>query len=209
MTDLESDWSALCARFGLSFGIADGWAMLTRAYAAPPRAYHDLSHIADCLAQLDAWYPPAKEADVVRMALYWHDAIYDARARDNEERSAKMWVAFAHQFEVSPELRERVFTLIMVTRHVGSAAEPDAQLIQDIDLSILGREESRFDQYEEAIREEYSWVGDTDYAQGRSEFLESLLNRDRIFLTDYGIRSFESEARANIVRSLNRLRSGH
>src|SRR5690606_7441069 len=63
---------------------------LESAYATPPRAYHDFSHVAEVLRHYDAvasgpgWVQPLE----VRLAVLYHDAVYEPGRKDNETRSA-------------------------------------------------------------------------------------------------------------------------
>ena len=66
-------------------------ASLEAAYSEPHRHYHDRRHIQQCLALLDE-VPELMESErrVLTWAIWWHDAIYDPRASDNEARSAEL-----------------------------------------------------------------------------------------------------------------------
>jgi predicted metal-dependent HD superfamily phosphohydrolase len=62
-------------------------AELVRAHTAPDRHYHDLRHVETLLrlAQDHAF----ADREAVEAAIWFHDAIYDTRRQDNEERSAE------------------------------------------------------------------------------------------------------------------------
>ena len=85
--------------------------------------------------------------------------------------------------------------------------EPDVQLLVDIDLSILGQPETKFDEYERQVREEYEWVPEDQFVVGRSAMLKSFLDRPNIFATQFFSNKYEKQARANIARSLASLRA--
>lgn len=75
----------------------------------------------------------------------------------------------------------------------------------DIDLSILGQDRSKFDEYERQIRSEYSWVAADAFAKGRSAILSSILARPRIYSTGLFYNKYEKIARENLARSIARL----
>jgi predicted metal-dependent HD superfamily phosphohydrolase len=85
-------------------------------------------------------------------------------------------------------------------------AHVDAGLMVDVDLSILGRDEERFLEYEEQIQLEYAWVPKTVFVAKRLEVLGGFVARERIFSTEYFHARYERQARWNLAASINRLR---
>ncbi len=75
--------------------------------------------------------------------------------------------------------------LIRATKHATIPAPGDEMLITDIDLAILEQPRNRFDEYEHQRREEYDWVNDAAFAQGRSAVLGSFLARPTIYQTEW------------------------
>ena len=100
--------------------------------------------------------------------------------------------------------------LILATHtHTTSAVDGRfAELFLDMDLSILGAGEKRFDGYDAAIGEEYSFVPLETYRARRAEILKSFLGRPRPYLTDDYHRRPDGRARANLRRAIDRLESG-
>ncbi|MFK7959352.1 MAG: N-methyl-D-aspartate receptor NMDAR2C subunit [Phycisphaerales bacterium] len=211
--ELLDRWRCTWERTGLEHAGSDGHARalddLVDAYAAPPRAYHALDHVLECLDHLDG----APDAEVgspqirgeIELALWYHDAVYDSRASDNEQRSADM--AAAVLTPLDPGFAERVTALILATRHTDAPTSPPAALIVDVDLAILGAEADRFDAYERQIREEYAWVADADFARGRAAVFEQFAARDRIYATDHFHGRFETAARTNLGHAITAWRA--
>ncbi len=79
---------------------------------------------------------------------------------------------------------------------------PDQQLVVDIDLSILGAPEERFDEYEQQIRQEYSWVDEAVFRSVRGKILQEFLARPAIYSTRTFQDLLERCARANLERSI-------
>lgn len=200
-------FAALWRRLG-GLGSADPvFDALAAAWTEPGRAYHDATHLAACLAALHQARDEARRADEVEAALWFHDAVYDSRAADNEARSAE-WAARALTEAGAPDgVAARVAALVLVTRHdaMPADADADARLIADLDLAILGASAEEFDRYERAIRAEYAWVPEPVYRRERSRVLEGFLKRDPLYLTA-SFRELESRARDNVRRALARLR---
>lgn len=194
-------WSRLGAQ-GTGHSI---FAHIARAYAEPNRAYHTAEHIRDCLAQLDLTRDLAKRPDEVEAAVWFHDAVYVPGASDNEDRSAHLARTALLACAVPLEVSGRVGILILATRHLTVPREPDAQLLCDIDLSILGREPTVFEEYERRIRLEYSQVPEAIYRSARSAVLTGFLRRRFIYQTDYFRGRYEAPARTNLERALERL----
>lgn len=182
------------------------WRSLSDRYAEPHRAYHTLRHIGHCLDELEAARSLAGDRAAVEMALWYHDAIYDPRAKDNEDRSADLAAAAASAMGLTPAFGDRVADLIRVSTHRSVAAGADPQLFADIDLAILGQPEAAFDEYERQVRVEYSWVVEPAFRAGRSAILRSFLDRPSIYGTEFFRKKYEAAARRNLARSIALLR---
>lgn len=202
----QERWLELCRALDASEAGARWYERLTAAYAAPHRYYHNQQHIAECLQELDQVRHLAQQPSVLEMALWFHDAVYDPKAPDNEEQSAALAKQCLPAAGTSDMRAKTVVQLVMATKHHDINAGPDAGLMVDIDLSILGRDEARFFEYEEQIRKEYAWVPETVFAPKRAEILEGFLARDPIFATKWFRYKYERQARKNLVASIGRLR---
>lgn len=201
-----SRWRALCARIGARFDVDAAFGGLRAAYAEPHRAYHDATHVDDCLGQLDGALELCERPDEVELALWFHDAIYSTRAPDNEAASARLALDVLAESALGGEALSRIEALILATKHDGDAPFADAVLLVDVDLSILGRGDARFDEYEARIRREYRWVPGPLYRRKRREVLAGFLDRPRIYGTGHFHDRYEARARANLARSIERLR---
>lgn len=197
-------WRALGAR-------GDGreaFDALRAAYDEPHRAYHTGAHVAACLGLLDdpAVRALAARPDEVEMALWFHDAVYDTRAFDNEERSAALAEEHLVRAGVAGEVALRVASHVRATKdHV--ATSPDAQLVLDIDLSILGEDPAVFARFEQDIRREYAWVDEAAYVAGRAAVLRRFAERTAIYGTPLLRARYEARARENLAASLAKLAS--
>jgi predicted metal-dependent HD superfamily phosphohydrolase len=195
-------WLALWSRLGAQQNGLEVFRQITAAYAEPTRFYHTADHITDCLVQLDWSRDLARRPDEVEAAIWFHDSVYVPGASDNEERSARLAQSSLRAAGTPERVSGRVASLVLATNHVDPPSDPDARLLCDIDLSILGREASEFDQFEQRIRQEYAWVPPPMYRSARSEVLSSFLRRHSIYLTDRFAHRYEGQARQNLLRVL-------
>jgi predicted metal-dependent HD superfamily phosphohydrolase len=201
----RSRWTGLWNRLGAQ---GDGLSIfrgLEAAYAEPARAYHTAEHIRDCLAQFDLSRHTARRPDEVEAAIWFHDAVYLPPASDNEDRSARLAQTSLAEAGAPLEVTQRVAALVLATQHLSIPREPDAALLCDIDLSILGRAPDVFDEFERRIRQEYAWVPEPAYRGARAEILAGFLRRRSIFQTDYFRDRYEAPARANLARIVKEL----
>lgn len=169
---------------------------LIARYSEPHRRYHTLEHLEECFAAFDQIADLAEHPADVELALWFHDAIYDTRRRDNEQRSAD-WARSV--------CGEDVARLVRVTRHDAVPRNADEKVLVDADLWILGAPAKRFDAYEKQVREEYGWVPGLLYRRKRRGILQGFLARAAIYSTERFIQRYEPQARANLGRSLARL----
>ncbi len=179
--------------------------LLADLYSERHRAYHTLNHLSHCLDELEAARHLAEQPNQVEMALWFHDAIYDPKAKDNEQRSAELCRRTAEEAGLPEAFGRKVYELVLATQHHRAPEGGDARLLVDIDLSILGRPREAFDEYETNIRKEYHFVPQDRYRSGRSAILRSFLDRPAIYSTDFFRQKYEGPARANLARSLSSL----
>lgn len=207
VTDLRRRWESLLARVGL----ADGGLFdeLVAAYAEPHRRYHRVEHLAAVVRKVDELAATEGVADPspAQFAAWFHDAVYDPRAADNEARSAA-WARSALLERGAPAaLADRVAALVAATAdHAGSGTDdPQLAVLLDADLAILAAPSEPYHAYTAAIRDEYGFVPEEDYRRGRTRVLESLLSAP-LFRTA-AMEAHEATARVNLARELARLAS--
>jgi predicted metal-dependent HD superfamily phosphohydrolase len=208
VTNLRGRLLALLPRLGArgdAGGLAD---RLLAAWSDPVRHYHGLQHLEDCLARLDELPETGPDRDRIEAALWFHDAVYDPRAGDNEARSAAWARDGLADLGVDPAVADEVARLVRITAHGQVPTDDAGRLIADIDLSILGRPQPAFDAYEAAIRAEYAWVPEAEYRARRAAVLDRLLQREPLYLTPWFHQRYDTTARENLRRSVTWLTSG-
>jgi predicted metal-dependent HD superfamily phosphohydrolase len=172
---------------------------LIARYNESHRSYHTLRHLDECLERLDEARSLAQHPSEIEIALWFHDAIYEPRRSDNEERSAEWAWESAKAGSVSIEVCDRIRDLVLITHHHAAPKTDDEALMIDIDLAILGASPLRFDEYQRAIREEYKWVPRLVFEIKRRSILQQFLERERIYHTKYFADRFEQQARTNLT----------
>lgn len=178
---------------------------LVLRYCEAHRHYHTLHHLDACLRHLDQQHTLAQRPEEVALALWFHDAIYDIGAADNEQRSADWARSALLEHGGAIDVAQRVFALVMVTRHDQPPQTPDQQLLLDVDLAILGAPVAVFDEYERQIVREYQAVPTAAFRSNRRRILQGFLDRPRIYHTTTFHDAREAQARDNLGRSIESL----
>lgn len=115
---------------------------LVNAYSQPHRHYHSLRHLSECLAELDEVKSLAQDPVALEVALWFHDAVYDSQSSsDNEALSADLAQDALSAGGVASDFIQQVRSLILLTKKHVPDTTPDAALMCDIDLAILGKDE--------------------------------------------------------------------
>ena len=188
------------------------WQDIAARYNEPQRAYHTLKHIQQLFEQLDQIKDKLYEPHIIALALYYHDVTYDPRRSDNELKSAEYAVeALSHY--LSAEQCQHIYALIMMTathqphKLADEDKSSDAAYLLDMDLIILGASWSEYQQYAQAVRQEYAHVTKVNYRVGRITVLQKLLTHTTLYLTDYYHSRLEEQARDNIKHEISLLRA--
>jgi predicted metal-dependent HD superfamily phosphohydrolase len=203
VTDPRAHWPASLAGHG------DVRDRLLAAYADPRRAYHDVRHLAEVLDRVEEMLPtaPGVDADAVRLAAWFHDAVYD-EGGDLEDRSAVLARKELDRIGVPTHTVEEVARLVRLTAHHRPLTGDTAgEVLCDADLAILASPPNAYAAYTAAVREEYAHVPLPTFRAGRADILRRLLALPRLFATERGAAQWEDAARVNVTAELALLES--
>lgn len=182
------------------------------AYEQPWRHYHDVEHLDEVLARIDEICSAATDLgvqrEVVVLAAFFHDVVYEPSAGlTNEESSARRAEAWLSSAGLDPAVVAEVARLVRGTAtHESDPTDVAAALLYDADLAILAASPTRYAEYAADVRREYATVPDADFAAGRAQVLQALVERPYVFTTSYGQERWEQAARANVAAELTTLR---
>ncbi|WP_293777398.1 N-methyl-D-aspartate receptor NMDAR2C subunit [uncultured Oxalicibacterium sp.] len=183
------------------------WWTLCERLCEPHRRYHGLSHVAALLTQAERWADHIRDAHVVQLAIWFHDAVYDPQQDDNEARSADLARCALLDMQIDEALIPHVTACIAATagHRVTTEEVPDLPLFLDLDLAILGGEPREYAQYRAAIRAEYAWVEETAFRDARAKVLQAFLDRPVLYFTEPLRQAYEARARDNVLDELQAL----
>ncbi|MFF5255118.1 hypothetical protein ACFY4K_24170 [Streptomyces leeuwenhoekii] len=172
----------------------------------PQRRYHTLTHLTAVLDHIDVLQEYADDPDLVRLAAWFHDAVYLPDRSENEERSARLAERALPEAGVSEAKTAEVARLVRLTvTHDPAEHDRDGQVLCDADLAILAAPPSGYAAYTAAVREEYHFVPGDAFREGRAAVLRHLLELPRLFRTPYGREKWEATARYNLTSELELL----
>ena len=185
------------------------WDLLIQHYSAKNRHYHNFNHILHCYKEMNLVRDYIDDSHAVLMGIMFHDVICVPLAADNEIRSANLFEKI-HQSSFDEGFIQRVKQLILSTTFGYTPIANDEKIIRDIDLSSFALPWELFVKDSLAVRAEHVNEGDRVFYPGKLKFLNSLLERPRIFVSDFFHQRYEARARTNISQYINRLHDlGH
>ncbi len=195
---LRRAWQDLLRTWSVDPSLADQTFEDVRAhYAGQGRFYHTPDHIQNMLEIVESLGSQTRNRNAVQLATWLHDVIHDSRASDNEEASADYAERFCEKLNIPDG--PLVASLIRTTKTHDAGDDPDAQVLLDADLAILGASEPAYRIYSAQIRQEYTWVPEPEYRQGRRRVLQSFLSRPRIY---HFLGHLEEPARRNLAAEI-------
>jgi len=206
MQSIQLDWYILAKKYSDNKDLIESyWEELYKQYTGAKRFYHNLSHISNLLRQAHSVIEHIRDLDILCFAIWYHDVIYEPERSDNEVRSADLAVARLRSFNLSAQQLDYCHYLIMATKQHKVDDEEEVNLLLDMVVSILGAEESAYEEYAQQIRKEYEVFPDTIYMPGRKKVLQHFLEMERIFKTDLYSNRLEQNARQNLKKELEQL----
>jgi len=204
--DLLEAWAGLISRHTGDPGAVQVGSDLLAAWSQPHRRYHSVTHLRAVLDRVEELAGYADDADAVRLAAWYHDAVYAGRP-DDEELSAQRAEQELSRLGVAPALVDEVARLVRMTvSHDPAPGDHDGEVLSDADLAALAVPREDYARNSAAIRAEYAHIPDEVFRKGRMQVLLALLEGPGVFRTDAGRRQWESAARENLRAELATLR---
>ncbi|GKZ00093.1 hypothetical protein MPSEU_000962700 [Mayamaea pseudoterrestris] len=216
---LHEDWLRATAGLNIQVEMIETWyGRLWDLHTEPSRHYHTAVHLEEMLHYLamltdEGYLSFMGDEQTILLSIFFHDAIYDPKSACNEEDSAQLFETFANQAGFATThaaLVEDVSRYILATKkHVLSADNPlSLALFLDLDMAVLGKQQSAYQTYATLIRREYGFVDRNVYCTKRAKVLEAFLAQGLIYGTHVLGTAFETQARQNLQSEVAALKRG-
>lgn len=180
------------------------WAEIEDSYSSGIRFYHNLNHLARMLSELQPVKSYISDRDTLLFAIFYHDIIYEPTQNDNEHKSARLFNRRISQ--TSFARLDRCKAHMEATARHEESADPDTNILLDLDISIFGQNREEYEKYRENIRKEFSIYPDAIYRKGRTKVLRHFLEMEFIYKNEYFRKIYEVQARTNLATELRYLR---
>jgi len=139
-------------------------------YNEKHRFYHTTQHLLEVISVL------SKQKDFddeLFLAAVYHDAVYNPKANDNEEQSAKLFLEHATSSGLTETQKKNINQFILDTK-THQASSEKSKLLIEADLNILSQPFGKLIEYEYQIFKEFQFVDYKVYKPKRLEVLEKL-----------------------------------
>ncbi|HVE15179.1 MAG TPA: adenylyltransferase/cytidyltransferase family protein [Chthoniobacterales bacterium] len=135
------------------------------------RIWHGPDHLLQMLRALGQ-EPAGSSREILQLAALYHDAIYDPRATDNEERSAALLLD--HAVDPKSHIVAQAAEIILASKWSVPPTTPLTKKFFNLDSGQLSDDFPLSGRiaYERAIFQEYQWADWRTYRVKRREFLE-------------------------------------
>ena len=204
--NLKTEFFNLIKQYQAEDALAsDLWNEIVNAYSGRKRHYHNLDHLENLFFQLSAVHEDIENWKALLFTLYYHDFVYNAKKKNNEELSADKAKEVMTKLGVDKKTIKLTFDQIIATKQHETSKNSDTNYFLDADLSILGANWSAYENYFQNVREEYSMYPKVMYKPGRKKAMTHFLKMDRIYKTDYFYEKLERQARNNIQEEIDLL----
>jgi len=148
---------------------------LEKRWREPHRYYHNIDHLIlilkDIEKDIDFKHLSIYEKHAILLAAFFHDAVYDPKKDDNEEKSVKIF-RFAFK-NTDPKMTSTVSDLIMVTKYRKRPITKLKRILWDADNAGFKKGYSWLFKTEKLIQKEYSYLPKEKFREGKIKFLET------------------------------------
>ncbi|PWN59727.1 hypothetical protein C1634_017025 [Chryseobacterium viscerum] len=203
---LKNQFEQLCSPFTKDQQLMNNlWNEIVTRYSEKGRHYHNLLHLENMFRELEEVKVNLSDFTVISFSVFYHDIIYDATSKSNEEKSAVTAEKRLAELHVNKDKISIIYEQILATKAHQRSDHGDTNYLLDADLSVLGKDFKTYLEYTQNIRKEYSIYPDFLYKPGRKKVLNHFLELESIFKTDYFKDKYEAQAKENIAAELRLL----
>lgn len=194
--------------------IEEAGRQLLDRWCTDDRHHHGVGHLVAVLERVDSLAQETHNPEVVRVAAWYHGAVFDTRiderfrvAGENKPASAALARAQLLELGVPEPVAARVHDLILnLRRHDADPGDVDCMALCDADLGTLSVDPQRYKAYRKRVREEFAHIPVRDYLEARIAIVSHLLARRSIFTSPLAS-SWEESARQNLSAELVKLKA--
>jgi len=203
---LKEIFTALVSRYSADAVLTEKlWAEIEKAYSGKKRHYHNLHHLENMYNELLPLQDSITDWDTLLFSLFYHDIVYKATSKDNEEKSAGVAAQRLAEIKYPAEKINKCYSQIVATKLHELSPDTDTNLLTDADLAILGANWDTYSNYSNAVRKEYSIYPDFLYKPGRTKALQHFLQMGDIFKTTHFKGKYQKESYTNLKKELTLL----
>lgn len=203
---LKDRFVSLCLNFTQDkILIEKFWIEIEKNYSGKSRHYHNLQHLETLFEEIENVKDKIKNFNSISFSIFYHDVIYDATSKFNEEKSADLAKERLGIVGLNNEDVQQIYEQILATKSHKKSDDENTNFLLDADLSILGKSSQVYLEYTTQIRKEYSIYSDFLYKPGRKKVLQHFSELENIFKTEYFKNKYETRARENIEFELSTL----
>ncbi|WP_213278415.1 HD domain-containing protein [Chryseobacterium indologenes] len=204
--NLKNQFDQLCSLFTEDEQLINSlWKEIETKYSEKGRHYHNLLHIENMFNELEMVKSNISDFTAISFSVFYHDIIYDATSKTNEEKSAAKAEKRLAELYLDKNKISIIAEQILATKSHQRSDHEDTNYLLDADLSVLGKDFKTYLKYTQNIRKEYSIYPDFLYKPGRKKVLKHFLELESIFKTDYFKQKYEAQAKENITGELRLL----
>jgi len=174
------------------------WAEIEKKYSEKSRHYHNLQHLENMFSELELVKDKILNCNNISFSVFYHDVIYDATSKLNEENSAEFAKSRLQNLGLNETDLAEISEQILATKSHQKSEKSDINYLLDADLSVLGKDPETYLDYTRNIRKEYSIYPDFLYKPGRKKVLKHFLELENIFKTEEFRNKYEIQAKKNI-----------
>ncbi|PKF74918.1 hypothetical protein [Chryseobacterium sp. PMSZPI] len=201
--NLKNQFERLCSLSTEDHGLIKRlWNEIETKYTEKGRYYHNLFHLENMFQELEFVKNDISNFTALSFSVFYHDIIYSATSKSNEENSAITAASRLQELGISQDETQVISAQILATKQHLLSEDHDINYLLDADLSILGKDWKTYLDYTQKIRKEYSIYPDLLYKPGRKKVLKHFLELENLFKTDYFKEKYEVQARKNIKSEL-------